>query len=139
MLLHMIGERSYFGNRVLTIFSSCSGHVGRCRDLLLRRVMMTLYGFPHGTSSTTSRNSVQHCLLLRLITLVSLDRANLNVSSNLGMVGFSLADCDGLLILWHSARSCAISSLHQWTGVCGFLFLFLGMAVSWRKHLPPFA
>ena len=92
--------------------------------------MTSLYGFPHGSSSTTSSNSVQHYLLLRLIALVSLDRANLNVSSNSGKVGFPLALCDSLLVLWHSARSCAILSLYQWTAVCGFPFPFLGMVAS---------
>ena len=62
---------------------------------------------------TTSSSSVQLCRLLCLIVLISLDRANLNFSSNSGKVGFPLARWDSLLALWYFAQSCAILSLHQ--------------------------
>ena len=71
-----------------------------------------------------------HCLLLRLIALVSLNRANLNVSSNSGKVGFPLARCAPFTSWSCGTLHGTILSLHQWTGVCVFLFPFLGMAAS---------
>ena len=65
------------GKRLVTIFSSRTGHVGEDRDWGFILFITTLEGLPHGSCSTSSTSSSQQCALPALIALTSFYRASL--------------------------------------------------------------
>lgn len=118
-----------YGNNIKTMFRNTCWSVGVNIGQLSILVMTTLYGLFHGSSSIMLSSSFQHCFLVFLMALLSLELASLCFCTNIACelfawVGISFLLCGiphGTQLSYQST-----SIFHQWW----FFTFFLSMVES---------